>query len=229
MISPPPIAPQPPAAPSRRGRITLLLGVALAVLIGLAVFRWSRLDRSAGKQTEPAGASRAAVDDAMVKLRASSWLDFEGANKADLERRLLLLDAAIYATDAHSAAVGRLNPKDPANATAFERRDAYDTRGRVLRTGRRAVEFLREHFGKWQYNALERRVQFENDALVEQFAAIQAELQDLALRAKDEATSQPSTSPATAPTTAPATLPIPTRLPPDPAPPVDPPAAPAPP
>ena len=72
---PPPTAPQPPVAPSRRGRITLLFGIALAVLIGLAVFRWSRLDRSAAKESEPAGASRAAVDDAMVLDVTDDFVD----------------------------------------------------------------------------------------------------------------------------------------------------------
>jgi hypothetical protein len=198
---PEPVA-QPAASAKTRGLIVLILTLATLLVAALMLFL---LMRPPGKATAAQlKAADEAVQETMQALRDSNWLNFEGTTRDDLTRRLILLDKAIAATDAYATTVGRMDPKSPAFEEARIRRDAYVSRGTVLKAGRRTLQFLSDHFGHWQYFPAEMRVKWDEEALIEQFGALQSELQGGVIKFKAGATQA---------ATVPTTLPIPTRLP----------------
>ena len=231
--APPPKPARPPAQPAAAatpatGRVIQYLLIALAAVVGLVVIAAVVMILLSKPSPDPVAVSQAALEEATQKLRASNWPNLEGVTYADLESRILLLDAAIYATDGFAGAVGRLDRSDPENARLFLRRDAYVARGELWRLGRRKLEFLRNQFGHWMFDPVAVDVRWDKRTLAEQYVTLETEYQRAALRLRAmtqpagalppgppfrpdllEPELPPPSAPGTAPTTAPATSPAP--------------------
>ena len=167
--------PLPLPGMSMKARIMILCAVLLVgALIGAAVFAILNSQPPA----DPLVASQTALDDAIQNLKASNWRSLDGVTRDDLEGRMLLLDAAIAATDAFSGAVSKLDRNDPENARAYARRDAAVARAKVLRMGLRTIVFLRDKFGHWIYDPIVKEVKWDQPILRDQYVALAAQLEE---------------------------------------------------
>jgi hypothetical protein len=171
------LAPEPLPLPGLSSSARLLIAGAV-LLVGAVIAAAVFAILTSKPPPDPLAASQASVEEAMQNLRASNWLNLQGVTRDDLERRILLLDAAIYATDAFASAASKLDRKDPENARLYARLDAFVARGKVLRMGRQKMAFLRDHFGHWVFDPIEKLVKWDQRALAEQFLVLESELDD---------------------------------------------------
>lgn len=141
---------------------------------------------------------RAAAEAAVAEVRAAQVLQPHGLESADgFEKRLAILEEAtrtnrelIAAGDAAEAELaagleqagvreGRREEIVAQFRTKYNwaaGRSVHESNARILAASGKILEFLQRHRGRWRYNEQANLVEFDDDALIEEFSQLQSEL-----------------------------------------------------